>query len=52
MSIIEKIINTLFLEELGVFIPTSILFLYFFFLYSISKKKIYFKNNIFLNSSN
>ena len=41
MSIIEKIINTLFLEELGVFIPTSILFLYFFFIFNFKKKNLF-----------
>ena len=48
MSIIEKIINTLFLEELGVFIPTSILFLYFFFYIQFQKKKFILKIIFFL----
>jgi hypothetical protein len=42
MSIIEKIISTLFLEEITVYLPT---------LFLIEKKKLFFKSSIFFNSN-
>ena len=48
MSFIEKFISILFYEELGVFIPTSILFLYFFFYIQFKKKNYVLKSLFFL----
>ena len=48
MSIIEKIISTLFLEEITVYLPTSILFLYFFFYFELKKKNYFLKAVFFL----
>ena len=48
MSIIEKIISILFFEELNVFVPTSILFLYFFFYFTLKKKTYFLKTFFFL----
>ena len=48
MSFIEKFISILFYEELGVFIPTSILFLYFFFDVQFKKKNYALKSLFFL----
>ena len=45
MPSIDKIISVLFFEELGVVVPTSILFLYFFFNLKF-KKKNYFLNTV------
>jgi glucan phosphoethanolaminetransferase (alkaline phosphatase superfamily) len=48
MPLIEKIFSVLFLEELGVFIPTTILFLYFFFYIKVKNKNYFLKLIFFL----
>ena len=48
MLIIEKILSVLFLEELSVFIPTTILFLYFFFYIKVKNKNYFLKTIFFL----
>ena len=48
MSIIEKFLSVLFLEELSIFVPTTILFLYFFFYIKVKNKKYFLKTIFFL----